>query len=151
MEDQGADTGKEQGCLDGQRHTVVVAHQNGYQNGGAKHGKHVLQAQNEHLGQAEGSGIINGFRTQYVFLFGHVISSPFQRKGHFRLSRKCREISDNHSNEVSYPIPPFSLSYSKRRVVFKSVLKINKCFVVISETAKNLLLFRFWSGILYLL
>ena len=60
VEKQGADTGKKQGGLNGQGQAVGVAHQHGHQHGGPEHGEHVLQAQNQHLGPAQDTGVLNG-------------------------------------------------------------------------------------------
>ena len=60
MEKQGADPGEKQGGLDGQRQAVALD-QDGDQHGGAEHGEHVLQAQDQHLGQAELPGVADGF------------------------------------------------------------------------------------------
>ena len=43
MENQRANTGKKQRCLNGKWHTIVIADQNGHQNGSTKHGEHMLQ------------------------------------------------------------------------------------------------------------
>ena len=58
MEEEGADTGEEEGGLNAQGQAVTL-HQNGDQNGGAKHGKHVLQAQNQHSGETQSAGVTN--------------------------------------------------------------------------------------------
>ena len=58
VEEQGADAGEEQGDLDREALAVeVVVHQDGHQNGGAEHGEHMLETQQEHLGRAEGAGV----------------------------------------------------------------------------------------------
>ena len=53
MEKQRAQTGADQGDLNGKAFALkIVVYQNGHQNGGAKHCKHMLQAQQQHLGDA---------------------------------------------------------------------------------------------------
>ena len=59
VEKQGTETGKEQRCLDIQRQTIALD-QNRDQHRGAKHGKHMLQPQNHHLGHAQLPRVING-------------------------------------------------------------------------------------------
>ena len=66
MEEQCADAGKEQGGLNAQRQ-AVLPHQNGHQNGGAKHSEHVLQTQDEHLGQPERPGVADRLIRIHVF------------------------------------------------------------------------------------
>ena len=56
MEEQGAQPGEKQGGLDGQGQAVPLD-QDGHQHGGAKHGEHVLEAQDEHFGHAQGAGV----------------------------------------------------------------------------------------------
>ena len=70
MEEQGAETGKEQGGLDVQGQAVAL-HQNGNQNSGAKHGKHVLQAQDQHSGNTQLTGVPNGSLANGGILFFH--------------------------------------------------------------------------------
>ena len=74
VEEQGTDTGKEQGGLDGQRQAVALD-QDGHQDGGAEHGEHVLQAQDQHFGGSQGPGVPDGLLTDVGFLLVH-ISSP---------------------------------------------------------------------------
>ena len=60
MEKQGAQTCKEQGCLNGQRQSVGID-QNGDQHCCTEHGKHVLQAQGQHFRQTQGPRVLNWF------------------------------------------------------------------------------------------
>ena len=84
MEKQGADAGKEQGGLDGQGQPVAL-HQNGHQHGGPKHGKHVLKAQNQHLGQAQLPGVTDG-----VGVVHFVLLSLAHKKRRFPLNRQAK-------------------------------------------------------------
>ena len=59
VEQQRADTGEQQGCLDGQGQ-AVARHQDGHQHRSAKHGEQVLQTQQEHPGYAQLPGVIDG-------------------------------------------------------------------------------------------
>ena len=59
VEQQGADTGEQQGCLDGQGQ-AVARHQDGHQHRSAEHGKQVLQSQQQHPGHAQLPGVIDG-------------------------------------------------------------------------------------------
>ena len=59
VEQQGADTGEQQGGLDGQGQ-AVARHQDGYQYRGTEHGKQVLQSQQQHPGHAQLPGVIDG-------------------------------------------------------------------------------------------
>ena len=59
VEQQRADTGEQQGCLDGQGQ-AVARHQDGHQHRSAEHGKQVLQSQQQHPGHAQLPGVIDG-------------------------------------------------------------------------------------------
>ena len=59
VEQQRADTGEQQGCLDGQGQ-AVARHQDGHQHRSAKHGEQVLQTQQEHPGYAQLPGVVDG-------------------------------------------------------------------------------------------
>ena len=61
MEEQRTHPGKEQSGLDVQGKSVGAADDNGNQNGGAKHGEHVLDAQQQHLGHAQLPRVADGF------------------------------------------------------------------------------------------
>ena len=74
MEQQRADTGKQQRGLDGQGQTVAL-HQNGDQHRSAEHGKQVLQAQQEHPGDAQLTGVVDGVVSEF---FVHVIVPLFR-------------------------------------------------------------------------
>ena len=64
VEQQRAETCEQQRGLDGQGQ-AVGADQNGHQNGGAKHGEQVLQAQQQHTGDAQLSGVVDGHVAQF--------------------------------------------------------------------------------------
>ena len=64
VEQQRAETREQQRGLDGQGQ-AVGADQNGHQNGGAKHGEQVLQAQQQHTGDAQLSGVVDGHVAQF--------------------------------------------------------------------------------------
>ena len=66
VEQQGAETGKQQGGLDGQGQTVL-GDQDGHQHGGAEHGEQVLQAQHQHPGNTQLPGVVDGVLSK-VFL-----------------------------------------------------------------------------------
>ncbi len=70
MEEQGADTGEEQGSLDGKGQAIAL-HQDGDQHGGTKHGEHVLKAQDEHLGNAQLTRVADSF------VVVHLLFTPF--------------------------------------------------------------------------
>ena len=59
VEQQRADTGEQQGCLDGQGQ-AVARHQDGHQHRGTEHGKQVLQSQQQHPGHTQLPGVIDG-------------------------------------------------------------------------------------------
>ena len=82
MEKQGAHAGKEQGGLDGQGQSVALD-QNGHQHGGPKHGKHVLKAQNQHLGQAQLPGVADG-----LVVVHFVLLSLTHKKRRFPMNRQ---------------------------------------------------------------
>ena len=67
MEQQGAQTGEQQGGLDGQGQ-AVAGDQNGHQNGGAEHGEQVLQTQHQHAGYAQRPGVVDGLLAKVLFL-----------------------------------------------------------------------------------
>ena len=64
VEQQRAETGKQQRGLDGQGQTVAL-HQNGDQHRSAEHGKQVLQAQQEHPGDAQLTGVVDGVVSEF--------------------------------------------------------------------------------------
>ena len=68
VEQQRAETGEQQGGLDGQGQ-AVGAYQDGHQHGGAEHGEQVLQTQQQHTGNAQLSGVVDGHMAQF-FLHG---------------------------------------------------------------------------------
>ena len=53
VEEEGADTGEEEGCAYGQ------TRESGDQDSGAEHGEHVLEAQNQHFRTSKGAGVID--------------------------------------------------------------------------------------------
>ena len=59
VDKQGAQAGEQQGGLNAEGQSIAL-HQERHQNGGAEHGKHVLEAQNQHFGQAQLPGIADG-------------------------------------------------------------------------------------------
>ena len=69
MEEQRADSGEEQGGLDGQGQAVALD-QDGHQHRGPEHGEHVLKAQNQHLGDAQHPGVPDGLASRR-FVFAH--------------------------------------------------------------------------------
>ena len=71
VEEQGAEAGEEQRGLDGQRQAVALD-QDGHQHGGAEHGEHVLQTQDQHFGHPQGAGVPDGLLTDIRFLFIHI-------------------------------------------------------------------------------
>ena len=77
VEEQRAKAGKEQGGLDIQGQSVSLD-QNGHQHRCAEHGEHMLQAQDQHLGQAQFPGVPNGsdvigFHVFSLSFFIHVL------------------------------------------------------------------------------
>ena len=74
MEQQRAETGKQQRGLDGQGQTVAL-YQNGDQHRSAEHGKQVLQAQQEHPGDAQLTGVVDGVVSEF---FVHVTVPLFR-------------------------------------------------------------------------
>ena len=81
MEEQGAYAGEEQGGLNIQGQAVAVD-QDGDQNSGTEHGEEVLNAQNEHFGQAQLPGVANGLVGIHVFnlpsdIFAHKKRQPW--------------------------------------------------------------------------
>ena len=82
VEEQGAEAGEEQGGLDVQGQAVGVD-QDGHQHGGPEHGEHVLQPQDQHLGQPQHPGVPDGLAGGgLVFLLAHFtfLSFPADRK-----------------------------------------------------------------------
>ena len=69
VEQQRAETGEQQRRLDGERQAVALD-QNGDEHRRAEHGEHVLQAQDQHSGGAQLSGVVDGFVSEF---FLHVI------------------------------------------------------------------------------
>ena len=69
VEQQRAETGEQQCRLDGERQAIALD-QNGDEHRRAKHGEHVLQAQDQHSGGAQLSGVVDGFVSE---IFLHVI------------------------------------------------------------------------------
>ncbi len=59
VEQQRAEAGEQQRCLDGQGQ-AVAGNQDGHQHRGAEHGEQVLQAQQQHPGDAQLSGVVDG-------------------------------------------------------------------------------------------
>ena len=74
MEQKRAEAGEQQGGLDAQGQ-AVAADQDGHQNGGAKHGEHMLQAQHQHFGDAQLARVVDGLRAQRLFFVFHDSSS----------------------------------------------------------------------------
>ena len=75
VEQQRAETGKQQRGLDGQGQAIAL-HQNGDQHRSAEHGKQVLQAQQEHPGDAQSApGVVDGVVSEF---FVHVIVPLFR-------------------------------------------------------------------------
>ena len=103
MEEQRAEAGEEQCGLDAQGQAVALD-QDRHQHGGAEHGEHVLQSQDQHLGEAQGPGIPDGLLTDVCFLLVHIISplklihtgkkntgtNSRSKKGKIRKRGKCR-------------------------------------------------------------
>ena len=79
VEEQGAEAGEEQGGLDGQGQAVGLD-QDGHQHRGAEHGEHVLQAQDQHLGQAQHPGVPDGLAARRVACRSYCISSLSRRQ-----------------------------------------------------------------------
>ena len=69
VEQQRAETGEQQRRLDGERQAVAL-HEDGDEHCCAEHGEHVLQAQDQHSGGAQLSGVVDGFVSEF---FLHVI------------------------------------------------------------------------------
>ena len=69
VEQQCADTGEQQGGLDGQGQSVA-RHQNGHQHRSAEHGEQVLQTQQEHPGYAQLPRVVDGVVSEF---FVHVL------------------------------------------------------------------------------
>ena len=113
MEEQGADAGKEQGGLDAQGQTILP-HQNGHQNGGAKHGEHVLQTQDEHLGHAQGPGVADRLIRIHVFspfLFKHAQKKRQPpRDCHRKKKRRIRLKCSSALSSLATADSPFLIS-----------------------------------------
>ena len=93
VEQQRADTGEQQRGLDGQGQ-AVAGHQDGHQNGGAEHGEHVLQAQQEHPGHTQLPGVVDGLVAK-VFLHGKT-----------SLSFSCwKHIFENRAKKIPVNVP----------------------------------------------
>ena len=150
MEKQGTHTGKEQGGLNIQRQAVLL-YQDGHQNGGAKHGKHVLQAQNQHLGRAQLPGVTDGFvRTHFHFsLLKHtqkktitpVIVLQYEKRRHSHVQTAVPDAAI-----LSWKLPPFTF----RSIIAESLGKCKRIWRILSffsEVAKEIFLL---GGMLYL-
>lgn len=70
VEKEGAHASEKEGGLNVQRQAIGLD-QNGHQNGGPKHGEHMLQSQYQHFGKAQLPGVSDGF------LLIHKTDSPF--------------------------------------------------------------------------
>ena len=68
-----------------QGQAVLLADHDGHQDGGAEHGEHVLEAQDEHLGDAQGPGVADGF------LLIHVDSPFFTLRTHTACEGKKKQ------------------------------------------------------------
>ena len=80
MEEQCAHPGKKQGGLDVQGQIVGAGDDDGDQDGGAEHGKHVLDAQDKHLGYAELPRVSNGFCVVFHLIFSLHMLRPERGK-----------------------------------------------------------------------
>ena len=76
MEEQGADPGEEQGGLDGQGQSIAL-YQDGHQDGGPEHSEHVLQSEDQHLGQAQLAGVADRSIVVHMVLLS--LTRPYKR------------------------------------------------------------------------
>ena len=90
VEQQRADTGKQQRGLDGQGQ-AVAADQDGDQHRCAEHGEEVLQAQQEHPGDAQLPGVVDGVLSEFLV---HVTCPLFLIRSLFPLTYKQVQKND---------------------------------------------------------
>ena len=95
MEQQRAQTGEQQGGLDGQGQ-AVAGDQDGNQYRCAEHGEQMLQSQYQHPGQTQLPGVVDGFVAQ-VFL--HVMVLSFFCSMLTSYSKRCHTLRQGKKND----------------------------------------------------
>ena len=104
MEEEGTNTGEKQGGLDGQGQAVAL-NQDGDQHGCAEHGEHMLQAQDEHLGQTQGACIPDGLTAGgTVVVHSTFLSFHAGRKKATAFSKKKQSLITTVSAPKTKPI-----------------------------------------------
>ena len=127
MEKQRTEAGKKQRGLDVQRQTIFLD-QDRHQDRCAEHGEHVLQAQDQHFGNAQGPGVPDGLSVDgsSLFVHGFLLSNTFCPKAkkipapepvkNGDQKRRCPSPA-SALQPTAYPFPPLIILtyYTERR------------------------------------